>query len=75
MRSAAENAAMWDAYGDKGQGVCIVTSTHRLLGEVIEEQSVAHELGRVTYWPNDKPPFRAPASHFSCAATGEWSKK
>ena len=57
MRSAAENAATWDAYDDKGQGVCVVTSTHRLLGEVIEEQSVAHELGEVTYWPDDKPPF------------------
>jgi hypothetical protein len=50
-----ENADMWEDYGDKGAGVCLVSSTHRLLRAVIVEPSVAHELGRVTYWPGDKP--------------------
>lgn len=50
-----ENADMWDAYGDKGAGVCLVSSTHRLLRAVITETSIAHELGKVTYWPDNKP--------------------
>lgn len=50
-----ENADMWEAYGDKGAGVCLVSSTHRLLRAVITETSIAHELGKVTYWPDDKP--------------------
>ena len=39
----------------KGKGVCIVTSTHRLLLAVFSEPNIAHELGKVTYWPEDKP--------------------
>ena len=31
----AENAKMWEDYGDKGAGVCLVSSTHRLLRAVI----------------------------------------
>ena len=50
-----ENADMWESYGDKGAGVCVVSSTHRLRRAVITEPSVAHELGRVTYWPDNKP--------------------
>jgi hypothetical protein len=50
-----ENPDMWEAYADKGSGVCIVSSTHRLLRAVITEPNIAHELGRVTYWPDNKP--------------------
>ena len=50
-----ENADMWEAYGDKGAGVYLISSTHRLLRAVIAEPSIAHELGRVTYWPDNKP--------------------
>ena len=50
-----ENADMWESYGDNGAGVCLVSSTHRLLRAVITEASVAHELGKVTYWPDNKP--------------------
>ena len=46
---------MWERYSDKGTGVCLVSSTHRLLRAVVTESSVAHELGRVTYWPDNKP--------------------
>jgi len=50
-----ENVEMWESYGDRCEGICLVSSTHRLLGSVIVEASVAHELGKVTYWPDNKP--------------------
>ncbi len=50
-----ENGDMWEDYGDKGAGVCIVSSTHRLRGAVTPEPNVWNELGRVTYWPDNKP--------------------
>jgi hypothetical protein len=50
-----ENGEMWERYGDGCEGVCLVSSTRRLLGSVVEEASVAHELGKVTYWPDNNP--------------------
>ena len=50
-----ENARMWEEYGDQCEGVCLVSSTHRLLNSVVAEPTVAHELGKVTYWPDNKP--------------------
>ena len=49
-----ETAAMWEDYGDEGKGVCIVSSTHRLQRAVFSEPNIAYELGKVTYWPEDK---------------------
>jgi hypothetical protein len=50
-----ERTDMWERYADNGKGVCVISSTHRLLRAVAAEPSVAHELGKVTYWPDNKP--------------------
>ncbi len=50
-----EDANMWEKYGDHSKGVCIVSSTHRLLGAISRDPTIGYELGKVTYWSEDKP--------------------
>lgn len=50
-----EDARMWEDFGDGGHGVCMVSSTHRLLGAIKRDPKLFYELGKVTYWPEDKP--------------------
>lgn len=50
-----EDADMWERFGDDGHGACIVSSTHRLAGAISKDPTIFYELGKVTYWPEDKP--------------------
>jgi hypothetical protein len=50
-----EDADMWERFGDEGHGACIVSSTHRLAGAIARKPTIFYELGKVTYWPEDKP--------------------
>lgn len=50
-----EDADMWERFGDGGHGACIVSTTHRLAGAISRDPTIFYELGKVTYWPEDKP--------------------
>jgi hypothetical protein len=50
-----EDADMWEQFGDHNRGVCIVTTTHRLMRAISKDPALFYELGKVTYWPEDKP--------------------